>query len=67
MRLINRKPDAGTRVILAALPFVLVVLAYVLGSAARLAENPADKLLPSLGTLGDAVMRVAFVADAHPL
>lgn len=65
MRLINRKPDAGTRVILAALPFVLVVLAYVLGSAARLAENPADKLLPSLGTLGDAVMRVAFVADAR--
>ncbi|MFH1556586.1 MAG: ABC transporter permease subunit, partial [Pseudomonadota bacterium] len=40
-------------------------LAYVLGSAERLAENPADKLLPSLATLGDAIVRVAFTADAR--
>lgn len=63
MRLINRRPDRGTSLLLAILPFVLVVIAYVLGSAERLAENPADKLLPSLSTLAETIGRVAFVAD----
>ncbi|OYZ66048.1 MAG: lipid kinase, partial [Rhizobiales bacterium 24-66-13] len=48
MRLINRRPDRTAGLLLAILPFALVLLAYVLGSAERLAENPADKLLPSL-------------------
>lgn len=65
MRLINRRPDRGTALVLAMLPFVLVVAAYVLGSAERLAENPADKLLPSLSTLAETFGRVAFVADAR--
>ncbi|OYY86133.1 MAG: lipid kinase [Rhizobiales bacterium 35-66-30] len=65
MRLINRRPDRTAGLLLAILPFALVLLAYVLGSAERLAENPADKLLPSLATLGDAIVRVAFTADAR--
>ncbi len=65
MRLINRRPDRTAMLALAMLPFALVILAYVLGSAARLAENPADKLLPSLGTLGDAIARTAFSPDAR--
>nr|MCU0855583.1 ABC transporter permease [Paracoccaceae bacterium] len=53
MRLINRRPDRLTVALLAALPFGLALLAYVLASEARLAANPADRLLPSLGTIAD--------------
>ncbi|MDP4917735.1 MAG: ABC transporter permease subunit, partial [Haliea sp.] len=42
------------------LPFVLLVLLYTYASDARLAENPADKLLPSFGQIGDAIQRMAF-------
>ena len=63
MRLINRRPGRGARVVLAALPFGLVVGAYALASAARLALNPTDKLLPGFATLGTSFVRMAFVAD----
>lgn len=63
MRLVNRRPDRAARLALAALPFGLVVAAYALASAARLAANPTDKLLPGFASLGDAVRRVALVAD----
>ena len=63
MRLINLKPTRTNQLLLALAPFVLLVLAYALGSAARLTENPADKLLPALGSLTDAINRMAFVAD----
>lgn len=63
MRLINRKPSRINQLILALLPFAVLVLAYAIGSAARLAENPSDKLLPALASIADAVNRLAFVAD----
>jgi NitT/TauT family transport system permease protein len=63
MRLINRRPDRGARALLAALPFVLVALAYLIGSALRLAENPADKLLPSLGTMAEMARLLAWEPD----
>lgn len=62
-RFINRKPQRRFGIALAALPFILVLVAYVLGSDARLAENPRDKLLPSLTTIGDAVERMAFTEN----
>ncbi|MFN3233004.1 MAG: ABC transporter permease [Alphaproteobacteria bacterium] len=62
-RLINRRPERRTGIFLAALPFVLVLVAYSLGSDARLAENPSDKLLPSFSTIGDAIDRMAFTAN----
>ncbi len=65
MRLINRRPDRTAALLLAMLPFVLVLIAYILGSAARLADNPADKLLPSLATIADAIARVGFNPDAR--
>ena len=43
--------------LLAALPVALVLVAYAIGSHLRLAENPSDKLLPSLGTIGDTAVR----------
>ena len=63
MRLINARPAAGTARLLAAIPFALVLLAYLIGSAVRLAENPADKLLPAFSTFADAIDRMAFSAD----
>ncbi|ONF43724.1 lipid kinase [Marinobacter lutaoensis] len=59
-RLINQTPAPVTRALLGLLPFVLLVIAYVLASEARLAENPADKLLPSFTQIGDAIYRMAF-------
>jgi NitT/TauT family transport system permease protein len=62
-RLINAQPSRGAGFILAALPFLLVLLAYLAGSEARLAENPSDKLLPAFSTIGDGFVRMAFEAD----
>ncbi|ENO81821.1 ABC transporter permease [Thauera sp. 27] len=63
MRLINRKPGPSWRLSLAMLPFALLLVAYLAGSAARLAENPQDKLLPSVVQMADAVERMAFKED----
>jgi NitT/TauT family transport system permease protein len=63
MRLINLKPDRTWSFALAALPFASILLAYLFGSAARLAENPNDKLLPSFGAMAEAFKQMAVVAD----
>lgn len=63
MRLINIKPGRMGTVVLAALPFILVLVAYTLGSAARLAENPTDKVLPSFVSMAEAVKSYAFEPD----
>jgi len=47
-------------VVLGVLPLVLLLVLYAVASEARLAENPADKLLPSFSSMGDAMMRMAF-------
>jgi NitT/TauT family transport system permease protein len=65
MRWINTKPSRTTLLTLAVLPFVLLIVAYLAGSAARLALNPQDKLLPSLVSLADAINRMAFLPDAR--
>src|SRR5687768_11030352 len=65
MRLINLKPSRGTQLLLMLAPFALLALGYTLGSTARLAENPSDKLLPALATLADAIDRMAFQPDAR--
>ena len=65
MRWINATPSRTSQLLLALLPFGLLLLAYGLGSAARLAENPSDKLLPALATIADAVNRMAFTPDVR--
>ncbi len=64
-RLVNRRPGAAGSFYLAALPFVLLVAAYLMGSAARLAENPNDKLLPAPATLAAAIEQVAATEDVR--
>ena len=63
MRLINRRPSRPARVALGALPFLLALGAYMAASAARRAENPADKLLPSLDGMARAFFQLATVPD----
>jgi NitT/TauT family transport system permease protein len=63
MRLINQhlSPPAATALKFA--PFALLILAYLLGSASRLAENPNDKLLPAFNSIAAAVDLMAFTPD----
>ena len=63
MRWINRRPSRGATLALQCLPFALLIIAYLIGSAIRLEANPNDKLLPSLATLADTVNRMAFQPD----
>lgn len=63
MRAINIRPSRGWHVALAAVPFVLAIAAYMVGSDLRLAVNPTDKLLPAFGTIAEAVNQYAFTAD----
>lgn len=62
-RLIDREPDRVERLLLAALPFIILIFAYTTASEIRLAENPNDKLLPSFTTMAEAVDRMAFQPD----
>ena len=59
-RLINRQPARTSRLLLALLPFALLLLCYLLSSQARLEINPQDKLLPGLGSIVEAIQRLAF-------
>ncbi|ORE90824.1 ABC transporter permease subunit [Aurantimonas sp. 22II-16-19i] len=63
MRLINRHPSRGLGAALGALPFAAALGAYAIASAIRRADNPQDKLLPSLSAMGEAMYDLAFVPD----
>ncbi|MCR9174421.1 MAG: ABC transporter permease subunit [Alphaproteobacteria bacterium] len=63
MRLINQKISRPAHVALAALPFVLAIIAYTVASDLRLQANPADKLLPSFASMADAFWRMAAEPD----
>jgi len=60
LRLINQRPSRGGKIVLGALPFALLIAAYLIGSNIRLTANPDDKLLPSLAQMGAAIWRLAF-------
>ncbi|MCX5495884.1 ABC transporter permease subunit [Kaistia dalseonensis] len=63
MRLINRRPSLGAARFLAIVPFALVLVAYLIGSGVRLAENPSDKLLPAFSSFAAAIDRMALTPD----
>jgi NitT/TauT family transport system permease protein len=63
MRAINLRPSGSWRLGLALLPFVVLLIAYAVGSHIRLAENPNDKLLPSFAAMGDAMYHYALQPD----
>ena len=63
MRLINIKPARPLAVFLMLLPFVLVFVAYAIGSDIRLTANPQDKLLPAPSQIGDTMVRLISEGD----
>ena len=62
-RLINQRPGRAGALMLSALPFILVVAAYLYYSNARLAENPGDKLLPAPTTIAATIHQFALEED----
>ncbi len=62
---LHAAPPPWLRRALAAAPFVILLGVYLTASHLRLAENPADKILPSIAQMVDAVDRLAFTRDAR--
>lgn len=65
MRLINRQPTRSSSLMLASLPFVLLIAAYLVASHLRLEANPGDKLLPAPQSFVAAMEQMAVEADAR--
>jgi NitT/TauT family transport system permease protein len=59
----NITPARGSRILLAAIPFFLIVMVYIVGSAERRAANPEDKLLPPISEMADTTKRLALEPD----
>jgi len=59
----NLRPERSNGLMLGLLPFVVLVIAYLIASDMRLTENPNDKLLPGMTALADAVQQFAFQED----
>ena len=64
-RLINQHPGRAAGLALGVLPFVALLVLYVVASHLRLAENPDDKLLPSLGKIASTFHSYAFEEDSR--
>lgn len=52
-----------TAIIVGMIPFLVLIVAYLIGSDIRLSANPADKLMPSFGRIWDSAIRYATVPD----
>ncbi|QJF51191.1 ABC transporter permease [Roseobacter ponti] len=63
MRWINRTPGRAAAFCLMLLPFAALFIAYALGSEARLADNPQDKLLPAPSKIAETAGRLITTAD----
>jgi len=59
-RLINQVPSKTTNLFLGLLPFLLIVIVYVMSSNERLKINPNDKLLPSIEKSINSMSKMAF-------
>jgi NitT/TauT family transport system permease protein len=62
-RLLNIRPGATARLILGAAPLVVLVLIYLLASAAQHAANPSEKILPTLSAMIDQARIMAVQVD----
>jgi NitT/TauT family transport system permease protein len=62
---VHAVPPPWLRRLAGALPFALLLAFYLGASHLRQADNPDDKILPSLAQMADAVQRLAFQPDAR--
>lgn len=62
---VHAEPATWQRLVLGALPFVLLLIVYAFASHARLVENPDDKLLPGFSKMIEAMQPLIFEEDAR--
>jgi NitT/TauT family transport system permease protein len=62
---IHAEPSQGLRWFLGAVPLVILVVLYLGVSHVRLANNPGDKLTPSVAGMARAVKMMAFTQDSR--
>jgi len=62
-RLINLRPGKGSALVLGALPFIALLMIYLVASDQRLSENPSDKMLPAFSRFADAIQQYATEPD----
>lgn len=63
MRWVTATPGRSRALALGALPLALIVLGYLVASAARHAANPADKFLPLPQAMATAMAGLVFAPD----
>jgi NitT/TauT family transport system permease protein len=62
-RLLNVRPRGGGRLLLGAIPILVLAVIYLIASTARHSVNPSDKILPTLGAMAHQVQVMAFQVD----
>ncbi|NDW01242.1 ABC transporter permease [Salipiger sp. PrR002] len=62
-RAINRLPSRRSKILLGAMPFILVIAVYAVTSEARHAVDASDKLMPGLEAFRTAMSRLIFQVD----
>lgn len=62
-RWINARPNRTVALVLGAIPFLLLLVVYLLASDLRLQANPEDKLLPSLSRFAETIRQYALEPD----
>ncbi len=60
---LHAQPPQWLNFLLALLPFILLAAVYLTASQVRHAENPQDKLLPTISKMGHAIKKTAFTED----
>jgi NitT/TauT family transport system permease protein len=63
MRWVNRQTRGSNRILLGALPILLLVLLYIIMAAQRHAANPADRILPLPNGMAQAMSALIFQPD----
>tara|TARA_R110000824_G_scaffold11746_15_gene51573 strand:+ start:2348 stop:3163 length:816 start_codon:yes stop_codon:yes gene_type:complete len=63
MRWVNRRIGRGNRLLLGAIPILLLVVIYLFVAADRHAINPNDKIFPLPGAMAQAMWGLLFEAD----
>ena len=63
MRWVNRHVSRSHRILLGALPILLLMLLYIFMAAQRHAENPTDKILPLPSGMAQAMAALLFQPD----
>ena len=59
-RLINIHPNRSGKILLGLIPFIILLVLYILASQARLEANAADKLLPAFSKMASSMYNMAF-------